>query len=124
MKIGISPQARVYTYKEMKQYLEDGINQYRAKMVEELARKKDVVADAIIYDELLTQEYMTCEALRRLGWGKQRIERYLATKSGVADEINGDQLDYKEMVGGIDDLLGYHLTDKSATESLKERASQ
>jgi len=124
MNITIQPQARLYTYKEMKQYLDDGIAQYRAKMVEELSKKKDVVADAIIYDELLTQEYLTCETLRRLGWGKRRIERYLAQKSELADEINSDSLDYRDVEGGVDSLLGYHLTDKSLTESLKERASR
>lgn len=124
MKITIQPQARVYTYKEMKEYLDEAIRQYRAKMVQELSRKKDVVADAVIYDELLTQEYVTLEALRRMGFQAGALEHYIEVKMAVADEINADILDYKDMEHGIDKLLGYHLSDPDLTRSLKERASE
>lgn len=124
MKITIQPQARVYTYKEMKQYLDDAIRQYRAQMVQELARKKDVVEDAVIYDELLTQEYVTLETLRRLGFQAGALNNYVARKMDVADEINNDILDYKEMEERIDKLLGYHLSDPEFTKALKERASR
>lgn len=118
MKIGLKPMARVYTYPEVRELLKE----QRIKMIEEVSRKQDVIADARLYDEKLTDMYLHLETLRRMGFQRKALENFILKVAELSDEINSGELDYKEMESGLDDYLGYHLRDEGLYAELKERA--
>lgn len=118
MKIGVKPMGRVYTYPEVKQMLFD----QRMAMIEEMSRKKDVIADARLYDEKLTDMYLHVESLRRMGFSRDDVFEFIYGVADISEEINSDQLDYKDMESGVDEFLGCHLKDEGLYNELKERA--
>ena len=118
--VNMMPAGRVYTYPEVRKLLED----QRKRMIEEVDKKQDVIRDAMVYDEMLTNMYVHLETLRRMGFQRGALENFIFRVAEVSDEINSDQLDYADLEKGIDDLLGYHLKDEGLYQDLKERAER
>lgn len=118
--VNMMPTGRVYTYPEVRKLLED----QRKRMIEEVDKKQDVIRDAMVYDEILTNMYIHLETLRRMGFQRGALENFILRVAEVSDEINSDQLDYADLEKGIDDLLGYHLKDEGLYQDLKERAER
>ncbi len=118
MKIGVKPMGRVYTYPEVRELLKE----QRLKMIEEVSKKQDVIRDARLYDEKLTDMYLHLETLRRMGFQRIPLENFIMGVADLSDEINAGKVDYKDIENGIDDYLGYHLRDEGLYEELKERA--
>lgn len=94
------------------------------RTIEEVDKKQDVIRDAMVYDEMLTNMYVHLETLRRMGFQRGALENFILRVAEVSDEINSDQLDYADLEKGIDDLLGYHLKDEGLYQDLKERAER
>lgn len=118
MNISIAKEARLYTWKEVREMLDD----QRKAMIEEVSRKQDVIADARLYDEKLTDMYMHCETLRRMGFQKGALMNFILRLADLSEEVNDGNVDYRDIEKAVDDCLGCHLRDEGLYAELKERA--
>lgn len=118
MNVSIAREARLYTWKEVREMLDD----QRKDMIEKIYRKRDVIADVRLYDEKLTDMYMHCETLRRMGFQKGALMNFIMSLAELSDEVNAGKIDWEDIENAVDDCLGCSLQDEGLYAELKERA--
>ena len=114
MRVAWGPQARTYTYKEVKEMIED----VKTQMKEGFAKTVNDMVQIQMSDQLLTMTYVYLNALADMGLQKGGMENFLGNVANYADEMNDGSIGFTELSKRIENILGYELEDPNREETL------
>lgn len=116
MRVAWGPQARTYTYKEVKEMIED----VKTQMKEGFAKTVNDMVQIQMSDQLLTMTYVYLNALADMGLQKGGMENFLGNVANYADEMNDGSVGFTELAERIENILGYELEDPNREDTLNE----
>lgn len=116
MRVAWGPQARTYTYKEVKEMIED----VKTQMKEGFAKTVNDMVQIQMSDQLLTMTYVYLNALADMGLQKGGMENFLGNVANYADGMNDGSVGFTELAERIENILGYELEDPNREDTLNE----
>lgn len=116
MRVAWGPQARTYTYKEVKEMIED----VKTQMKEGFAKTVNDMVQIQMSDQLLTMTYVYLNALADMGLQKGGMENFLSNVANYADGMNDGSVGFTELAERIENILGYELEDPNREDTLNK----
>ena len=116
MRVAWGPQARTYTYKEVKEMIED----VKTQMKEGFAKTVNDMVQIQLSDQLLTMTYVYLNALADMGLQKGGMENFLGNVADYSDKMNDGSVGFTELAERIENILGYELEDPNREDTLNE----